>query len=204
MRVWHVKIQSHVVDLKTLFPAHPLNPIFKFWTFGPSGTVKRNSTKCYYLPCSLSDKLFDKKVESISLDNWTNSKRLEIQWKSEYRMTTFWIWQSHWRATMKSKRFLNGNILIISSLILKKWPWAESDASRKLLKELTFDWEEVPSFVIIGIYMAIYMVHIAHMIIGSHDHVTWNFWKTIKFYNLHTVGPTRLKSPLSIPVLSKM
>ena len=78
-RVRHVKIQSHVV--KTLFPAlfHPLNPIVKIWTFGPSGTVKRNSTKCYYLPCSLSDKLFDKKVESISLDNWTNSKRLEIR-----------------------------------------------------------------------------------------------------------------------------
>ena len=160
MRVWHVKIQSHVV--KTLFPAlfHPLNPtLLNHWTFGPSGTVKRNSTKYNYLPCSLSDKLFDKKVESISLDNWTNSKRLEIQWKSEYRMTTFWIWQCHWRATMKSKRFLNGNILIISSLILKKWPWAESDASRKLLKELTFDWEEVPSFVIIGIYMAIYIAH---------------------------------------------
>ena len=53
--------------------------------------------------------------------------------------------------------------MIISSL--KKWPWAESDASRMLLKELTFDWEEVPSFVIIGIYMAIYMaIHIAHII----------------------------------------
>ena len=40
---------------------------------------------------------------------------------------------------------------------------------RMLLKELTFDWEEVPSFVIIGIYMAIHMVYMG---ILSRDYVT--------------------------------